>query len=216
MTNFTVDPPNWTFLLIGGSSSVGKSRAAARLGHRHGLPWLQVDDLRLAFQRSRVTLPQGNDALYYFVKGGHQNQVWKERPDQLRDALIAVGEALAPAIEAVLLHHVSQREPIIIEGDGILPSLLTRPAVQQVGDAVRAVFIVEPNERVLLRNMLARGRGINRMTGTTLCAEAHVKCLFGQRLAEEAERLGVPVMPARPWESLADRIEAAVSSRPSG
>jgi 2-phosphoglycerate kinase len=48
----------WKVLLIGGSSGVGKSSIARQLGRRFGTPWMQVDDLRLALQRSRVILPE--------------------------------------------------------------------------------------------------------------------------------------------------------------
>ncbi len=41
---------NWTVLLIGGPSGVGKSRVAQQIGLRFGVSWLEVDDLRLAFQ----------------------------------------------------------------------------------------------------------------------------------------------------------------------
>lgn len=41
---------DWTVLLIGGPSGRGKTTAARRIGTRLGVPWLQVDDLRLALQ----------------------------------------------------------------------------------------------------------------------------------------------------------------------
>ncbi len=43
-----------TVLLIGGSSGTGKTNLAKQLGQRFGISWLEVDDLRLALQRSRV------------------------------------------------------------------------------------------------------------------------------------------------------------------
>ncbi len=55
---------DWKVLLIGGISGVGKSTVAKRLGLRLELPWLQVDDLRLALQWSRVTLPQRTHDFY--------------------------------------------------------------------------------------------------------------------------------------------------------
>jgi len=53
----------WRVLLIGGPSGVGKSVVARSIGLRLGIPWLQVDDLRLALERSEVTLPSGTEAL---------------------------------------------------------------------------------------------------------------------------------------------------------
>jgi predicted kinase len=54
-------------LLIGGPSGVCKTMVAKQLGLRFGASWLEVDDLRLAFQRSRVTLPERTAALYFFL-----------------------------------------------------------------------------------------------------------------------------------------------------
>jgi predicted kinase len=53
-------------LLFGGPSGAGKTIIARQLGLGLGISWLQVDDLRLALQRSRVTLPEETAALYFF------------------------------------------------------------------------------------------------------------------------------------------------------
>ena len=104
-----IDRANWTALLIGGSSGVGKATAARYVGHRHGVSVLQVDDLRLAFQHSRATLPDMADtqALYLFWD---VPDVWRRSPEELRDGLIAVGRAMSPAIEVVVANPSSRRE----------------------------------------------------------------------------------------------------------
>jgi hypothetical protein len=86
--------PDWIVFLIGGHSYSGKTTAAKRIGLALGVPWMMVDDLRLAFQRACARVPRGTDALY-FDKIPH---VWQGQPEALSDALIAVGEVLsAPA-----------------------------------------------------------------------------------------------------------------------
>ena len=62
-TSMEARQTNWMVLLIGGSSGVGKTSVANQLGLRFGASWLQVDDVRLAFQRSRVALPERTEAL---------------------------------------------------------------------------------------------------------------------------------------------------------
>lgn len=199
---------NWKVLLIGGSSGVGKTVAARKLGQRLGASWLQVDDLRLALLRSRVTLPEKTYALYFF----QNHAAWNLPPEQFCEGLIAVGELMSPAIEVVIENHVDTHAPVIIEGDAILPSLVARPEVQRrmQNGQVQAVFLVEPEEDVLLSNILARGRGIDRYTVTEAQTEARAKWLYGQWLAREAQRLSLPVLESRPWETLVERIEAII------
>ena len=56
---------DWNVLLIGGHSAAGKTTAAELVGRSLGVQWMMMDDLRLAFQRTRVSLPQNTDALYF-------------------------------------------------------------------------------------------------------------------------------------------------------
>jgi 2-phosphoglycerate kinase len=195
-------------LLLGGVSGAGKTTAAIEISRRLGIPWLMVDDLRLAFQRSGVTLPHATQALYFFADVDERSGVWNEAPERLRDALIATGDVMAPAVEAIVENHLDQRHPAVVEGDGILPSLLKRPSLEQraLHGGLHAVFIIEPDEDVLLRNILARGRGNCSISDANLTNEARAKWLFGHWLRDEAQRFQLPVVTARPWSSLADRI----------
>lgn len=196
-------------LLIGGPSGTGKTTVAEQLGLRLGIPWLQVDDLRLALQYGRVTLPRRTSDLYFFLE---TPAVWRLPPERLRDALIAVGEAMVPSIEIVVANHVDQSAPAIIEGDGILPALLARPMVREraLAGHVRAVFLAEHDEHALLSSIRAPGRGTADQTEEELRTEARAKWLYGRWLADGASALGLPVVEARPWGSLVDRIAAAL------
>jgi 2-phosphoglycerate kinase len=201
---------DWRVLLIGGQSGAGKSVAAAAIGRECGIPWLQVDDFRLALQRSQVTLPRDTAALYFFEE---TPDVWRLPPERLRDALIAIGEVMSPAIEVIVENHIDQTAPAVIEGDAILPSLFFRPSVQEraTSGGVRTIFLVEPDESALLANMLARGRGFSARNEADLRVEARAKWLYGQWLAAEARRLDLPMLAPRPWTTLVERILAAVS-----
>jgi 2-phosphoglycerate kinase len=203
------DVLDWTVLLIGGPSGVGKSTVAKRIARRFGVPWLLVDDLRLALEASQVRLPDVDVTrkLYFFAQPG----VWRLPPERLRDGFVGVGEAMAPAIARVVTNHLAIGEPIVLEGDGILPSLLTRPDVRwwDTGGWVRAVFVVAPDETAILANMLARGREIRGRDEAEVRKHAHVNWLYGQWLATEARRYLVPVLAPEPWETLADRIVTA-------
>jgi 2-phosphoglycerate kinase len=198
---------SWKVLLIGGPSGAGKTVVARQLGQRLGISWMQVDDLRLALLRSQVRLPEHTDALYFF----QDHQAGQLSPEQFREGLIAVGQVMLPAIEVVVENHVDTDAPTIIEGDAILPSLVARPEVRKrmQNGQVQAVFLVEPEEQIILSNMLTRGRGIDQYTEAEARTEARAKWLYGQWLTQEAQRFGLPVLKPRPWETLIERIEKA-------
>ena len=205
----------WRVLLIGGPSGVGKTVVARTLGRRLGASWLQVDDIRLAFQRAGARLPNEADtrALNYFIQ---TSDVWSQAPELLRDALLAVGEALAPALEVIIENHVDTDAPVIIEGDGILPSLLARPPVAErvARGHVRAVFLVETSREALYRNMLDRGRGYELAPEAARRAEARAKWLYSYWIEQEATRLRLPVITSRPWTSLPRRVLSALALWP--
>ncbi len=194
-------------VLILGSSGVGKTEAARQLGLRFGLPWLQVDDLRLALQRSRARLPtaEATATLYFFLE---TPEVWRQPPETLRDALIAVGTVMSPAIEVVIENHVATEALLVLEGDGIVPALLARPAVRAhvASGQVRAVCLIERNEAALFANMAVRGRGFAEWSASEQRTQARTAWLYGHWLAVESRRYGVPVLESQPWDTLAERI----------
>ena len=183
--------PSWFVLLIGGPSGVGKSTVAAQVARRLGVSWLMVDDLRLALIRSGVAIPD-HPHVDFDAPGG----------------LIAIAEAVAPAIEVVIENHVDQRCPLVIEGDGILPSLFERPSVRARSNLTRAVFLYESDEDALHRNVLTRARA--ERPGFDAFAYAYRSARYGAWLKKEAEQRGLPTVAARPWDTLADRsLEAS-------
>jgi 2-phosphoglycerate kinase len=201
--NLAEGPPR--MLLIGGHSASGKTRVARCLGLALGMPWMQVDDLRLAFSRSRAALPDGtHERLSFFDR---TLDVWRtHHPDELCRAQVAAGEALRVPLEAVIVNHVDCGDPLVLEGDGILPSLFRSPAVAERAAALRAVFLVEPDEGAILANIVDRGRNLRGYTEHELRTSARTRWLFGQWLAREAAAMGLPVLEPRPLETLATRI----------
>lgn len=189
-------------MLIGGHSAAGKTTAAELVARSLGVQWMMMDDLRLAFQRARVSLPENTEALYFDTVPSFRTL----SPEEFRDALIAVGEALSPALEVIIEHHVDLSLPVVIEGDGIVPSLLCRPPVVERRESVRAVFLIEPEERAILGNMLARSRAVSDRTEEQLRNEARAKWLHGQWLSREAASHDLPIVHPRPWATLVERI----------
>ena len=199
---------DWHVLLIGGHSAAGKTTAAERIGQSLGVPWLMVDDVRLAFQRAKVSLPGETEALYADV----QPDFRRRTPEEQCTALIDVGSAMSAPLEAIVENHVDQRAPIVIEGDGILPSLLSRTPLLERAAWIRAVFIVEPEESALRAALEARGDSwVAGRTQAEIRAMASGKWMFGQWIAAEASGRNLPVVEPRPRDTLPDRLMAAVA-----
>jgi len=193
-------------LLIGGPSGVGKSTAATSLARQLGIPWLQVDDLRLALQFSGLVSRDQHPELFYFL----DRSDWQVSPEAYRDKLIAVSRIISGALRIVVeshLHH--DANAIIIEGDGIVPEFGAKIASEYGEGQVRSVFIIENDEEVLLANMLKRGRGFDTNAAAERQNETRGKALFSDWIQREAERYGLPIVTPLPWETLPERLVSA-------
>lgn len=193
-------------LLIGGPSGVGKSTAATSLARQLGIPWLQVDDLRLALQFSGLVSREQHPELFYFL----DRSDWQVSPEAYQDKLIAVARVISGALRIVVeshLHH--DANSIIIEGDGIVPAFAATIASEYGEGQVRSVFIVENDEGVLLANMLKRGRGFDTNAAAERQTETRGKALFSDWIQREAERYGLLIVTPLPWETLPERLVSA-------
>lgn len=203
---------SWSVLVLFGASGTGKSTAAAEIGRRYGVPWIQVDDLRLTLQYSNVTLPECTDQLYFFEKTA---DVWSRSPAELRQAFIHVAELMVPAVRTVIHSHVVTGAPMVIEGDGVLPALVNDSLLQglvQEG-TIRFCCIGTPGEEELLENLIARGRGIDASIPEKHRRQAAANRQFGTWLEDESRRLDIPVVRSAPLATLHDRILEAIQPR---
>lgn len=202
--------PRWRVLLVGGASGVGKTIAARVLARRLGVSQISVDDVRMAIQR--VTTPEQQPALFSFF----QPNVWYQPPEALLAGFIGVAEALVPALEAIIAHHVGVPglDSVLIEGDGIAPALAATTILHNLlfggnmplQGKMCAVYVDEPSEAELWAHMLERGRGFEARASDEQCRIAHACWRYGQWLTAEARARGVPVVPARPFASLPERL----------
>lgn len=196
---------NWKVLLIGGSSGVGKTVVARELAKHLSLSLLLLDDIRLALQQA--TSNETNPELHVFLN--YHTEQWRN-PESIHADWITVGEAMVKPLKAIINHHriVPDVGAIIIEGDGILP-IISNQIVEP--NDVCTVFIVEQNEKQLLHNLQSRGRGFNDWNTLEQEGFAHASWLYGQWLAQEANKLGLPVINAQPQRSILERLLSIVA-----
>jgi len=194
---------NWSVLLIGGHSGTGKTVVSQRLARRYGVGLAQVDDFRLVLQR--MTTPSQQPALHKILRIVSAPDA---SPEAASEALIQVAQTMSYALEIVVAHHVATHTPLILEGDGIVPAFAAQPVFDgwDVGNSVRAVFLIEADEQQLFRSASKRGRGFEDLSPNQQDKSVRRSWLYGQWLAREAARFGVPVVTSQPWETLEERV----------
>lgn len=195
----------WTVALLGGASGVGKTSVGYALAALHGVGVTEVDDFQIVLEA--MTTPAEQPVLHR----------WRQEADRILacgDAAllahtIAYAEVMARALELVIASHLETSTPVVLEGDFILPSLAGRRAYAGVAadGRVRAVILSEASESQIRANYRARD-------GTDQPRRAHASAVYDTWLRGEAARTGVPVVPARPWQTVPERVQAALGSGP--
>ncbi|MFG2178351.1 hypothetical protein ACGFLS_06475 [Streptomyces abikoensis] len=186
--------PDWRVLIVGGASGMGKTGVGRALARRYDVPVVEVDDIVEALLA--VTLPEHLPEVHFWRT---HPEAARQTPESVVERQIAIAEALAPAIEAVVANHVGTDTPVILEGDYILPTPATTKG------PVRAVFLHEDDERQVTANYLRREPEAGPQRH-----RARVSVLYGRWLAAQARAAEVPVVAPRPWEDLASRVAETV------
>jgi 2-phosphoglycerate kinase len=153
-----------------------------------------------------MTTPEQQPVLHYWYT--HYEEARRLSEGQMLAQMLSYSRVMARALELVIANHIESRAPIVLEGDFILPSLAVQPSYNGVAadGQVRAVFLYEEDEGQIGRNYLAR-------EGEEQPGRARVSWRHSEWLRREAERLGVPTLPARPWETVLERVIAALEEQ---
>jgi len=192
---------DWQVLLFGGASGVGKTSVSYRLAQHFGVGLTEVDDFQIVLER--MTDPDRYPVFHFWRL--HTEEALRMGEAEQVDFFVRYAAAMEEALLPVIGNHLETRTPMIFEGDFILPSLATheRYGDEAANGQVRAVFLYEPDEAQIARNYLARD-------GEEQPQRARTSFLVSERLRCEAERLDVRTVPARPWETVLERVIAAV------
>jgi 2-phosphoglycerate kinase len=206
---------DWRVLLIGGNSGAGKTYLAKALVREWGIPFVMVDDVRIALHK--VTSADQQPDLHVFLQ--YQAEQWKNPEGIVRDWQ-RVGQAMIKPLSTIMAHHihVESSGPIILEGDGILPALAEpgtfdeMPAFKNINftQKVRSVFVVEEDIDEILENIRSRKRGPVESKEETQFSFAQASQQYGQWLIQEAQRLQIPVLPTRPKETIVERLKQVI------
>ena len=194
-------------LLIGGPAATRKTSVAKTIAARCGAEVLQADDIWLALQRAID--PDTRPTLHFFAR----ETVWDRPIEELVTAMRVLADEVSAALEPVTAHHLRVRDRIVIEGVWITPAFAARKAFggSTYDGAVRSVFIDERDQTAIRDVMLARGRGIQEWLPRRQTAMVRMQAGYGEWLREAASAQGLPLVAARPVETLVDRVLTAVN-----
>lgn len=177
---------------------------AEALSRRLGVSWQQADAFWLALKE--VTTPEQYPDLHLFpdIEGAEGSSA-----GDLVHRFVAAGGVVCKALEPAVRFQAFAGPGLILEGAWLLPEFahkLSDPAT--VGVPVKSVFIVEEDREAVFASMLGRGKPSEVTPRHRLLAEMSWR--FGLWLPDECCRLGLPVVAARPRETLLERVVAAV------
>ena len=201
--DFPMDQRRWDVLLIGGASGTGKTSVSYQIASDHGVGITEFDDVVEAIKA--MTTPQQQPTLHYWDT---HPEAMSWTPQQIVELTHAVREQLHPAAEAVVRNHLETEVPIVLEGDYLLPRLVSQARFGSAAAAgrVRGAFLFEPDEEQISANLSRR-----EPAGGDMTVRAHVSWMLGEALRLECHRVGVPALTARPWATLLDRVRAAAT-----
>ncbi|MER5356026.1 AAA family ATPase [Kitasatospora sp. NPDC002551] len=203
LTNLT--NRTWDVILLGGASGVGKSLAAARIAAATGAFVVEFDDVVAAVQE--LTTPEQHPGLHHFGDGAAPAE--ELPPQRVLDLQIATAEALEPALLGVVRNRLTVPVPAVVEGDYLTPAACARAVAlgRAAGREVRAVFLHEGDAGRITANYADR-----EPDGGVQADRAEVSARYSHWLAAEARRHALPVVDCRPWATLGDRMDRALTA----
>jgi 2-phosphoglycerate kinase len=181
-----------SLILIGGAAGVGKSRLAHDLALRTGSTVAQVDDMQTAIE---TLVPAERLPEYYTPSTTYLRT---DSPEEILSAIEQVAAFFAPAVLAAISNRIESHTSTVLEGDFIAPEVAARAKAM----GVRSLFLLASEDEIR-DNFLQRDGDEQR-------GRARVSAMHSQRLADRCGALGLPLVNARPFETLLLRACAAL------
>ncbi|MBM7173132.1 hypothetical protein JQK87_33035 [Streptomyces sp. G44] len=152
-----------------------------------------------------ITTAQGHPGLHHF-----DGDVSRLAPARVLESQIATARALEPALLGVVRNRLTVDVPAVIEGDYLTPAAAAAALREgaAAGREVRAVFLHEGDPGRIAANYACREPDEGDQT-----ERAAVSAAYSRWLAGQAASHGLPVVEARPWDTLTARVRQALERR---
>ena len=189
-------------ILIGGSSGSGKSTTARLLAKELDAGWLQVDTLWVALQGAFAS----DEAVSRLLQVDRRLRESDEPAQTLVEHQIAAGRFVCSVIPKALWAELQAHDTLVADGAWLLPEFAANLKIE--GATVFGAYLQEP-DAVAVRRALD-SRRVSKQPQRWHAQVANVSWAYGNWLAEEARRFGLPVVAARPRGSLVARLRTAL------
>ena len=202
--------------LIGGASGTGKTTRARSLASELGAAWLQADSI---WKAAHAVLPEGSAEREYLEVDDAIRKGEKSPEDlvcQHAAGSAVVCRALQPAIEFELL---SAADTLVVDGAWLLPAWIASLRFERIEPETHAVLIHERDEAETKGAMRERWSRVAGPLPETLPRQrlgARVSWLYGNWLRDQALAHSIPVLDARPRESLRRRLLESLGIESTG
>lgn len=189
-------------VFVGGAPGVGKTSLAQSIAAALGMNVTYVDDIHLVLER--MTDPERFPQIHEWRL--HPERVLALDAAGMLEHTREVSGIVAQAMTPVIADRLESGVQSVFEGDFIQPAFATSRTFDGIpaGDRVRSVFVYDTLEQFAL-NIAAR-------EGEEQPRRAEISWDYSEWLRAECERLGVPSISARPWETAVERALRAIGA----
>lgn len=184
---------NFDILLIGGASGVGKSCISDQLAKVFDLNVVLVDDFQCIVEH--FTREEDYPTFHYWTK--HFEEAVKQPLEKKLEIMIDYANALSKALELVVNNHLEENRPMILEGDFIAPELCKK--LMDESDRIKCIIITEDDPNQIIQNYFDREARIQT-------DRSALSLQYNNWLKEQIKDTQIIAVPARPWDTLVDRI----------
>ena len=188
--------------LIGGSAGAGKTTGAREMARRLDAGWLQIDTLWITMQES---VPR-DSAAYRTVRIDERIVNSNDPVELLLAAHVQASRLVCAALPRILQFELQAHDALLADGAWLLPEFMAWVEIEGVEKKAAMLYEPEPEE---VRAAMDSRRG-TKMVAPWHERSTRASWAYGQWLAGEADRFHLPVIEARPRETLFDRLSAAL------
>ena len=194
---------DFDILIVCGASGTGKTNIAYQLGEYYKMNIVQVDDFQCIIESATK---EADYPVFHYWKE-HFEEAIQQPMDKKLEIMISYANTLSQFIEIVVLNHLEENRPMIIEGDFITPDLCNKLKNNpEINKRIKCILITEDSKEQIVQNYQKREGSIQE-------DRAELSNRYNNWLHNEASKYGISTVPSRPWRSVRKRAIKSIKEK---